>query len=57
MAKKTEVPKGIQHIVLQDLNAGMSYKQVAARFNITNKAMEQYVFENFKRDGWNWRYK
>lgn len=57
MARKTDVPNGLRHIILQDLNAGMSHKQIATRFHVTNKAIEQYIFENFRQDGWTWRYK
>ena len=57
MAKKTEVPTGIQHLILAELNKGTSSKRLATVYNTTNKAMEQYIFENFKQVGWEWKFK
>ncbi len=57
MAKKTEVPTGLSHLILTELNKGTSPKRLATVFSTTNKAMEQYIHDNFKQVGWEWRYK
>jgi hypothetical protein len=57
MAKKTEVPAGLREAIHKELNSGMSYKGIASKYNTTNKAMEQYVFEHYRQVGWEWRYR
>ncbi len=57
MAKKTEVPAGLREVIHKELNSGMSYKGIASKYNTTNKAMEQYVFEHYRQVGWEWRYR
>jgi hypothetical protein len=57
MAKKTIVPQDYRHLIHKELNAGTSRKALADRFGFTYKAMDQFVFDNYRQDGWEWRYR
>lgn len=55
--KKTQVARDMLPVVYDELNKGMNAAYIAKKYTYTIKAVNQFIVENYRRDGWDWKYK
>lgn len=44
-------------VIYDELAKGMNAAYIAKKYSYTIKAVDQFIADNYRRNGWDWKYK